>query len=352
MEMVLSHVSALQFLRTPPVVHQMYGSYPDISSRASKFALQKLHDPYGAVVLPLHVLMCDQGGTYRGKACVVHRWRGGLPPGAVLETEWGVSVASPLFAIQCLSSALSVAQTTMLLYEMTGTFAVFRPTAEIRLRLQRLIDDGALPIVGGWRPMLGTDGRLGDLWARPPLADLEELRRYAKEIGGMRGAKQLASAVRDVHGIAASPFEVQTAMLLGLPKSRGGYGLGPFEHNKRIALWGRARAFTHREVCFGDLYAEGAEGCQPVLIECQGNAYHGDFDARDDDNRAMALQSMGITVVRLRQDQIAEPARLRNTAGYIGELMGKTATKHTQRQHKKLACLQADVLSDWWRIGT
>ena len=66
----------------------------------------------------------------------------------------------------------------------------------------------------------------------------------------------------------------------------------------------------------------------------------------------LALQSMGITVVRLRQDQIAEPARLRNTADYIGELMGKTIAKHTQRQHKKLACLQADVLSDWWRIGT
>ena len=351
MEMILSHVSALQFLRTPPVVHQMYGSYPDISSRSAKRALIRAPAPYGSISLPLHVLVANPSEAYRGRSYMTHTWSMPMPPEALIDTEYGVTVTSPLFTIQCLSPRLSIAQVTMLLYEMAGTFSVYRPVSRIRSCLQRLVDAGRLPSVGGWRPMIGLDGQLRDLWRRPPLVELADLNRHIVAASGLYGAKRLASGARDVHGVAASPFEVQVAMLLGLPRARGGFGLGPFEHNKRIAFSGRARTLSDKGVCYGDLYVEGVQGHQPVLIECQGSAYHGLSNASSDDNRAMALQSMGITVVRLRQEQIVNPRRLSSTAGFIAELLGKSAVPHTAKQGKKAARLHADVLADWWEIG-
>ena len=60
MDTILSHTSALQYLRTPPVVHELYGGYPDVSTREGKLAVRSAEHPFGAVNLPLHLLVFDK----------------------------------------------------------------------------------------------------------------------------------------------------------------------------------------------------------------------------------------------------------------------------------------------------
>lgn len=235
---------------------------------------------------------------------------------------------------------------------MAGSFTVYRPDAAVRTYLQNAIDQGIIPIIDGWKPMLDSGNMLTDLWQRPALIDIEEARHVVECIQKVPGAACLRRALRDVWGNARSPFEVQAAMLLGLSRRRGGHGLGPFELNKRIRLSESARAIARQRECWADLYLEGTEGHPPICIECQGAAYHNDSQrCVMDDNRALALQSMGMVVIRLRYEQISDSWRLQHTANYIESLLGMARPEKSKQLEVKERKLRANVLVDWWTLG-
>ena len=352
MDTILSHTSALQYLRTPPVVHELYGGYPDVSTREGKLAVRSAEHPFGAVNLPLHLLVFDKCSVHQLRTCIFHTWTGELPAGAIVETNRNLAVTGPLFTLLSLAPSLSTAHMTMLLYEMAGGFAVYDPPRQIIDTLQRLVDEGRLPAIGGWRPALDTSGRLTTLWRRPPLVERAEISRFIDEMACAPGIKCMRDALRDVHGVASSPFEVDSSMLLGMPTRRGGWGLGPFEHNYPIRLTRKARLIAGQGMCYADLYLEGSEFAPPLVIECQGNRYHtGSARSAADDNRALALASMGIEVIRLRFEQLNSPERLREVAGHIARIRGiELSCKSTGLLKKELE-LRTQVLVDWWTIG-
>lgn len=353
MEPILSHTSALQFHRTPPIVHELVENYPSLLTGNDKRRLVRMEHPFGAIEKPLHLLVPEKRLVHASSLCVYHSWTQRLPPGAIEETDYSLSVTSPLFTTICLASVIPTVELTMLIHELVGTFSVYRPPREIREELQRLVDASRLPIVDGWRPSLDTEGKLTDLWQRPPLLTIDELRDLALEMQNCTGVHKLNQALKDVHGIASSPLEVQSSMLLGMSRRKGGWGLGPFEHNKRIVLSRRARTIARQNVCTIDLYIEGNKNHGPIAIECQGGPFHdGNDRAAHDDNRALALQSMGITLIRLRGDQIYDAKRLEYVAAFLAKLLNKPRkTKSASLKRKELE-LRASVLIDWWTLGS
>lgn len=350
-EPVLCHRSALLFHRTPPIVHELVGRYPDLLTRADKAACLNEDNPLALFGDPLHLLVQTKAMTHASAHCSFHYRRSGYPQGAVIITDYNIHVTSPLATLMDLAITWPIPHLTMILYEMMGSFAIFRPTSPIRKLLQGLIDRGMLPVLHGWKPAL-SKGKLTDVWRRPPLLDSFQVERFLAGAESAKGSRKLQLALRDAHEGSASPFEAQSSMLLGMPKRRGGWNLGPFEHNKKIGLTQQARIIAGKATCYGDLYIEGAETHPAILFECQGGAFHDSGAiASADDSRAVALQSMGIVLIRLRYEQISDPMRLECIVSFISKLMGRPFTRKSERLKRAEIRLRALVLVDWWNLG-
>lgn len=353
---VLSDISALQFHRTPPVVHALFSRYPDISYELGRRTVAKRmragEHPFGSICSPIHVMVTNKSSGYALDSFVNHVWTRELVPGLVWDTEYGVSVTSPLATLLQVGMHVSTAQLTMLLSELMGGFAVYEPTDEVASWLRQQIACDSLPHVGGWRPASGNGDSLTNLWMRPPLIGAQELERFIDKMKGVPGVARLKRAARDACAGALSPFEVQVAMLLGMPRRRGGMGLGPFQINHRIHLTQQARRIVAQSKCDADLFIEGDEHHAPLVIECQGAGYHGNLQqSTHDDNRSMALQSMGYTVLRLRYEQIRDEEHLESTAACVARLLNTELAPKAERLMQAERNLMADVLVDWWRIG-
>ena len=352
---VFSHTSALQYLRTPPQVHMLYEHYPDLDYEQGKRQVVRMaksgEAPFGAISLPLHLLVSSRTDTYESESFHYHVWSGEITPGLIRDIDYGFSVTSALFTLLNLSSWLTEAQVTMLLYEFMGNFTVYKPTEEIREALQGHIKAGNLATVDGWEPSLNPEGELTDLWKRPPLVAWEEFNRFIERMKGVSGVARLENAAKNVFGCAASPFEVRAAMLLGMTKRRGGQGFKPLELNRRIQLTAQARRISRKKTCTVDLYLGGSKGA-PLIIECQGNAFHGGYKkSEEDDNRAMALQSMGYSVLRLRSEQISDEAHLDDTAKCIADLLGKELKPKSKRLKDAERALLEELSINWWNLG-
>ena len=74
-------------------------------------------------------------------------------------------------------------------------------------------------------------------------------------------------------GQAASPFEVQTSMLISLPRDEGGQGI-EIANNARIPLSEAARSLYDKTCCYADILIESATDSMGVILECQGRSAH------------------------------------------------------------------------------
>ncbi|WP_143757982.1 hypothetical protein [Collinsella sp. An2] len=352
MDTCLTNISSFLRYRTPPLVRDLAGGFPDIASRAGKRALLQRPSIYGCIDPPIHVLVFHPSELRNNRSVTTHLWAHDLPPQALLDTEEGIFTASPLFTLLSLAPSLCVTHLTMAIYEFAGTFTVYRPAEVVHNHLQQLIDLGMLPVIDGWKPSLTPDNKLTDLWQRPPLITLNELRSFAAHIDGVRGSKKFRQAAKHVTGIASSPFEVQATMLLGLPRRWGGMGIEPIRNNYPIAFTGKARNIASRDRCYADLYMESATSDRTVVVECQGDPFHtGESKSHEDDNRRLALQSMGYTVVPLRYEQISDPLRFEGVASYISRELGLDAKPKTSAFKRASQELRHDLFIDWWTLG-
>ena len=147
---------------------------------------------------------------------------------------------------------------------------------------------------------------------------------------------------------AASPFEVQTGMQLGLDPDLGGEGLGGFSHNERIVLGGRAREIARQDGCRCDLLWPGEGGRGPLDVECHSRTFHlGEDRSLSDADRALALQSMGVEVLFVTYAQIAGVRRFDALARTVAEKLGRDVTPRTTDFLAARAELRREVLVDF-----
>lgn len=153
-------------------------------------------------------------------------------------------------------------------------------------------------------------------------------------------------------GQTASPFEVQTSMLISLPRDEGGLGID-ITNNARIPLSEAARSLYDKTCCYADILIESATDSMGVILECQGRSAH-DSEAASlsDAERTTALTSMGYDVIQITYDQIKDKRSFGNLAKLIHKKAGLPYTPKTDQERTTEDALRQELLVNWDELFT
>ena len=295
----------------------------------------------------IDVLVSKQSQRHKSTFLVSHLQKHDLPFGATVQLHEDVSVTCPELTLMQLAARASLERTIMLASEMCGSFAIYHAPDVIRKALLRLVGPNQnIPIIAGWRPLIDQNGNLTSLWQRPPLTTPNDLASFAERSESRRGKTRLLQAASLTKPNAASPFEVQAGMLLGLPPEYGGAGISDFTHNRKLRLTDSARALANRRHCSCDLYWD--EG---IDLECQSALVHqNERSFLSDSERSTALASMGIRVVPVTYEQINDRSRFDALAGVLADMRGIELPAKTEAQLRRELRLRNEIFSDWESI--
>ncbi len=381
METCICDISALKFWRTPPVVRLLVAAPEDDSSLARCVGQDELlafrTGLYSALPFcaafssgPAWRRYCGQASTLRDQSMAFapsldapvdilarskterrtstllkpRLWSGELPPGSIVELTDDLRTAAPAFALQQVAARAPWLRTYMIASELCGSFAIYDPPAPIRAFMQKLLDERRLPSCGGWRPFV-ANGRLTNLWNRDPLLSVNDIVGFAESCESTRGKAKILSVAKLLKPNAASPLEVQTGMLLGLPRRLGGEGHADFEFNAKVDLSREAKALACRNYCYCDLFWEDSGldiECQSMMAHNSWGSFVSDFD------RATALGQMGIKVMLATSDSIFQ--RREAFLDAVATNLGKTRKPPTEAQSKAETALNRELMLDWSRL--
>ena len=343
-------ISALRLLRMPPQLMAVCPMLPapEGDPRRRRFVEHPVVKRF--VQLPVHRLVDSKSAATRSNSFRDHLHASPLPSGSIIRTPLGVDITSPSATLLTLAPRLSLTHLTMLAYEMCGTFSVFSPSLRMEAALAHVTDAGVSLVTEGWERVHDVRGRPTDLWNRPPLVELEELRSFALECRGFRGGQKLVRASKLVTGCAASPLEVQGSILLGFPRALGGRGFRWLRNNERVSFTRVARTLSGQSHCYVDIYLEGKDGI--VAVECQGRVAHGSMGMTGlDANRLVGIKAMGIEVLPLTSEQFVSPGRFEAACRSIETILG---VRHREANEKVLNAqtrLRAELFVDWSTLG-
>lgn len=347
MDLALCGQSAFYYYRIPP---QVLGLYPAISlgnidrrcCGLGSHAVVKdlLH-------APLHRLVFTRAQSGSRSLFKSHLLTQEPPPGSFRQTEHGFDVTSPEFTLLSLATQVSRNQLLMACYEMCSSFAVFTPCERTQQQLDEAISLKFIPPDCGWKRIVDTKGNDTNLWKRAPLLSAADIAAFAKQAAGLRGVKQLRWAAERMAGQTASPFEVQTSMLVSLPRDEGGLGIG-ITNNARIPLSEAARSLYDKTCCYADILIESVTDSMGVILECQGRSAH-DSEAASlsDAERTTALTSMGYDVIQITYGQIKDKWSFGNLAELIHKKAGLPYTPKIKQECDAEDALRQELLVDW-----
>lgn len=351
MEDTLYGISAFRYHRTPPQVLALLPPVPHTALDSRRILFKDHLLIKDSIGIPVHLAAESRCGRTGKKLLKHHLVSGELPFGSVWDTLHGLRVASPLLTLYQLAATLSKAQLAMAMYEMCGTFAVFKPSPALEELLQSAQAHGCLP-ASTWRRIADGGGKPSSLWKRPPLVEIDELRSFAAGMGGRRHSVKFQQAAELVTGVCASPFEVQLSLLLAAPRSEGGEGLRCFENNKQISLSSKAARIADQRNCYADLYFDGAHDSRGLVVECQSRMIHDNARALvSDSDRMAALQQMGFDVLPLTYDQIAYPANFDIVVRMIFKKLVRRYAEKSPRQQKAQHDLRRELFINWETLG-
>ena len=352
MDLTLCGQSAFNYYRIPP---QVLGLYPAISlgnmdrrcCGLGSHAVVKdlLH-------APLHRLVFTRAQSGSRSLFKSHLLTQEPPPGSFRQTEHGFDVTSPEFTLLNLATQVSRNQLLMACYEMCSSFAVYTPCKRAQRQLDEAISLKLIPPNCGWERVIDVNGKDTNLWKRTPLLSAADIAAFAKQAAGLRGVKQLRWAAERMTGQTASPFEVQTSMLISLPRDEGGQGI-EIANNARIPLSEAARSLYDKTCCYADILVESATDSMGVILECQGRSAH-DSEAASlsDAERATALTSMGYDVIQITYDQIKEKKSFDHIAELIHKKAGLPHIPKTKQERIAEDTLRQELLVDWVELFT
>lgn len=347
MDLTLCGQSAFYYYRIPP---QVLGLYPAISlgnidrrcCGLGSHAVVKdlLH-------APLHRLVFTRAQSGSRSLFKSHLLTQEPPPGSFRQTEHGFDVTSPEFTLLSLATQVSRNQLLMACYEMCSSFAVFTPCERTQQQLDEAISLKFIPPDCGWKRIVDTKGNDTNLWKRAPLLSAADIAAFAKQAAGLRGVKQLRWAAERMAGQTASPFEVQTSMLVSLPRDEGGLGIG-ITNNARIPLSEAARSLYDKTCCYADILIESVTDSMGVILECQGRyAHDSEAASLSDAERTTALTSMGYDVIQITYGQIKDKRSFGNLAELIHKKAGLPYTPKIKQECDAEDALRQELLVDW-----
>lgn len=352
MKDLLCDISAFRYWRLPPQALALCPPLPRPEEDRRRYNL--IRNPTAAVVLglPLYTLVRTRNKRTSPASIRQRLFLGELPRESVLETEHGFLVTSPLLTAFIMSRHLTDLQLLLVLAEMCGSFAVCTLPAALEAELSRAIDSGAIPKALGWARCPSEDGAASNLWRRDALVLGGDLDRFCSDVCGMRYGKRFMAVSHLVPLGAASPFEVETYLLLGLPRSLGGEGFCGIELNVEIVLSKSARAIVGKSRVYIDLLLSSPDGRRQVAIECQGKASHGRAgDGLRDADRMTALQAMGYDVLLLTRGQISDEDRFRAIVKAVYRMLDVEYRDKSSEEQGAEALLRSELFIDWSILG-
>ena len=171
----------------------------------------------------------------------------------------------------------------------------------------------------------------------PALASVDEIRSFVARNPSVRGSRKIARLLRYVADGSASPRETKCALLFGLPRKNGGYGLGMPRMNHEVIASPEARAISGRSSFRCDL-------CWPAAkldVEYQSREMHGNELSRlRDSRRANALASMGWTVVAITNDELESMSATDVIASILRKQLGKRKDERLPHAHERKLALR------------
>lgn len=349
--------TAFYCLRTPPQVKSLYPLFPDIGFPAGKRQIKLDYNNSAGWAnvlgpLPLHAIVRDP--QLRRPSLVVKPrvWTGDLPAGAFYDDEdLGITYASPAFTVFTMASQLSITQMIMAMYELTGSWGIYRPNQEIQTQIDHM-ENTRLAWVGGWQQVRTTRGLATSLWKRGPLITTHELLAFARGISGMRNAQKYLRAAARVQGNTASPLEARLSMLLSLPPREGGEGFPPFFANYRIAYSHTAATLAGKHTCYADIFFPATETHPAIDVECHGHSVHdGDAQGGVDANRSLALQHMGIEVIHVTHEQLADIDRFEAFCDHLAARLRFKRRSKTEAMLNRRDTLRSELFGSWETLG-
>lgn len=347
MTKILCDISALRYYRTPPRYLYALPPIPDFDTPYGRTRLRQSPIGRSIIGIPIHALSF---GRDRLTSTLVkqHLWTKDMPAGAILDTPFDVSVTSPLLTLLMLSTHLDPIRTALLIYEFTGSFSFYSPNKALEAAIFQSINKSEFEKLDSWKCFTSTQGKTTDLWTRPSLLEFDDILHILNTGEGMRGRNQLEKAMRYVTGKVASPFEAKTSILIGTPRRMGGLGLAGFKNNFEIKLDNSAQRICGLKKAYGDIVWEETPDHPMVIVECQGEMAHNSREqAQADDDRALALESMGIEVIRLSYKQISDRACFDLLAQRLARALNIKLPSSTPRLVQKQAEIR-DVLFGTW----
>lgn len=352
MKDLLCDISAFRYWRLPPQALALCPPLPRPEEDRQRYGLARNPTAAVALGLPLHTLV----GTRNERTCPAsvrqRLFLGELPRESVLETEHGFLVTSPLLTAFIMSRHLTDLQLLLVLAEMCGLFTVCALPAALEAELSRAIESGAIPATFGWARCPSEDDAASNLWRRDALVLDGDLDRFCSDVCGMRYGKRFVAVSHLVPLGAASPFEVETYLLLGLPRSLGGEGLCGIELNVEVTLSASARAIVGKSRVYIDLLLSSPDGERQVAIECQGKGSHGRAgDGLRDADRMTALQAMGYDVFLLTHGQISDDDRFHAIVKAVCRLLDVEYRDKSLEEQGAEALLRSELFVDWSKLG-
>lgn len=352
MKDLLCDISAFRYWRLPPQTLALCPPLPRPEEDRQRYGLARNPTAAVALGLPLHTLV----GTRNERTCPAsvrqRLFLGELPRESVLETEHGFLVTSPLLTAFIMSRHLTDLQLLLVLAEMCGLFTVCALPAALEAELSRAIESGAIPATFGWARCPSEDDAASNLWRRDALVLDGDLDRFCSDVCGMRYGKRFVAVSHLVPLGAASPFEVETYLLLGLPRSLGGEGFCGIELNVEVTLSASARAIVGKSRVYIDLLLSSPDGERQVAIECQGKGSHGRAgDGLRDADRMTALQAMGYDVFLLTHGQISDDDRFHAIVKAVCRLLDVEYRDKSLEEQGAEALLRSELFVDWSKLG-
>ncbi len=165
----------------------------------------------------------------------------------------------------------------------------------------------------------------------------KRLSAFLAKAPGHHGRKKACRAVKYISDGSASIMESMVYMILTLPHSLGGYGLGGANLNYEIKLRSEAGKRLGQKRCFMDLYYRSAR----LAVEYDSFAFHSNPSAQSKDSiRSAILDRHGVQVMHLSTIQLYDIRACTDFAFNLSARLGKRIQIRTKKFDEMNALLR------------
>ena len=268
-------------------------------------ALEEMIETYGGE--PIHVLVSAEAAKTSRAGMALHSITSKHPSRWLAKIDSRLSAVLPEICFIQMASSLSFYHLIELGFELCGGYSI------------------------------------GDNEYRLPVTTVSRLTTFVDEAKGMKGRRKAQRAVRYIRDGSASHMETKMAMILGLPCSFGGFGLGMPEMNREVSV--RVRDRTTNPLAKSsyrcDLYWERGS----VSVEYDSDLWHtGPSRIAADAKRRSDLNLLGVHVITVTNMQTKSRMALRAiaqlVARYCGHRIRPRSEDYWKRQTRLLKALR------------